>query len=158
MAHIFQINILKGGVPKLPMTQARVTPQGIEGDRQRNTQHHGGTERALCLYDLDKILALQAQGHPVFPGAMGENLTLTNLPWSTIIPGDQLRLGDEVLIQISSYSSPCTHLKPYLNDGDFNRVAHKKHPGWSRVYARVLQAGALQIGDKVTIIKETSDV
>jgi hypothetical protein len=35
--------------------------------------------------------------------------------------------------------------------GDLNRVSHKLHPGWSRLYARVLQEGLLQVGDTVTL-------
>lgn len=39
-----------GGVPKLPVAGARVTTFGIEGDAHRDTEHHGGPERAVCLY------------------------------------------------------------------------------------------------------------
>lgn len=31
------------------------------------------------------------------------------------------------------------------------RISQKKHPGWSRVYARVLQVGTIKIGDSVTL-------
>ena len=37
---------------------------------------HGGPERALCLFSLERILELQAEGHPIFPGAAGENITI----------------------------------------------------------------------------------
>jgi len=30
------------------------------------------------------------------------------------------------------------------------RVAQKVHPGWSRLYARVLREGSVQIGDAVS--------
>jgi MOSC domain-containing protein YiiM len=47
---IFQINISDGGVPKKWVRQAYVKRLGLEGDCQNNTVHHGGPERALCLF------------------------------------------------------------------------------------------------------------
>ncbi len=157
MAHIFQINISDGGVPKLPITQATVTPQGVEGDRQRDTKHHGGSDRALCLFSLEHILDLQAEGNPIFPGAAGENITIQGLDWSSLSLGDQLRLGDTVIIELTSHTVPCHNLEPYFQERKFSRISQKTHPGWARLYARVLQPGPIQIGDKVAIIKENSD-
>lgn len=67
MAHIFQINISRGGVPKQPIPIGEVTPLGLVGDVQRDRKHHGGPERPLCLFSLEHILALQAEGHPSTP-------------------------------------------------------------------------------------------
>ncbi len=47
---IVQLNTSPGGVPKLPVPEAEVTPSGMAGDRQRNLRFHGGPRRALCLY------------------------------------------------------------------------------------------------------------
>jgi len=154
MAHIFQINISNGGVPKLPISSANVTPFGIEGDRQKNTKEHGGKERALCLYSLEHILAFQAEGNSIFPGAMGENLTLAGLDWAEIAPGDQLHIGNEVVIEISKHTTPCNNIQSYFADGNYSRVSEKANPGWARFYARVLNTGQIHIGDKITLIKE----
>ncbi|MFN2109684.1 MAG: MOSC domain-containing protein, partial [Anaerolineae bacterium] len=78
-AMIFQINISHGGVPKLAVRSAEVTELGLVGDTHNNTKVHGGPTRALCLYSLERILALQAEGHPIFAGSTGENLTLAGL-------------------------------------------------------------------------------
>ena len=158
MAHIFQINISDGGVPKLPIIQGEVTALGIQGDRQRNTKHHGGPDRALCLYSLEHILDLQAEGNPLFPGAAGENITIHGLDWPALAPGDQIYLGDEVIIELTSHTVPCHNLEPYFQEGKFNRISQKTHPGWARLYARVLQPGSIQIGDKVTKRKESENV
>jgi MOSC domain-containing protein YiiM len=147
--HIFQISISNGGVPKLGIHQAEVVSLGLAGDQHRDTQHHGGPERAVCLYSLERILALQGEGHPVYPGAMGENLTLSGLDWSQIAPGTHLRLGNEVQVEVTKYTTPCENLVNSFKDGNFNRVHQSKHPGWSRVYARVLQGGSIRVGDGV---------
>ena len=94
---IVRINVSAGGVPKRPVRTARVTLAGLEGDGHRNRKLHGGPDRALCLFSLEQIEALQAEGHPVEPGALGENLTVTGLDWPRVRPGDLLRLGETVL-------------------------------------------------------------
>ncbi|HSE06328.1 MAG TPA: hypothetical protein VLK35_19425 [Methylomirabilota bacterium] len=54
-----QIGMSPGGVPKLPVSSARVTALGLEGDAQRDREHHGGPDRALCLLlTADEALAL----------------------------------------------------------------------------------------------------
>lgn len=158
MAHIFQINISNGGVPKRPVPSAKVTQLGIEGDRQKNTQQYGGVDRALCLYSLEHILAFQADGNSIFPGAIGENLTLEGLNWSEINPGDQLQVGDEVVIEISKHTTPCNNIQSYFSDGNYSRVSEKASPGWARFYARVLKTGQINIGDEVILKKEPADI
>ncbi|PYM54959.1 MAG: MOSC domain-containing protein, partial [Candidatus Rokuibacteriota bacterium] len=51
---IAQVNVSPGGVPKRPVPEARVTPLGIEGDGHRDRERHGGPERALCLFALER--------------------------------------------------------------------------------------------------------
>jgi MOSC domain-containing protein YiiM len=148
---IFQINVSDGGVPKLPVHAATVTPLGLEGDRQNDREHHGGPDRALCLYSLERILALQAEGHPIFSGSTGENLTLSGLDWDKLAPGARLSLGDEVTIEIVSYTSPCPKLVNSFAGGQFRRMSQEQHPGWARLYARVLSPGVIHTGDEVNV-------
>ena len=150
--HIFQLNVSEGGVPKLAVPAGEVSATGLSGDRQRDRRHHGGTERALCLYSLEHIMALQKEGHPIYPGAIGENVTLAGIDWSLLTPGARLRLGDVVEIAITSYTVPCSNIAAAFADGNMNRVSQKKHPGWSRLYARVLQPGRIAVGDPVSVL------
>ena len=149
---ITHINVSNGGVPKLPIERAVIGTLGVESDRQANTEHHGGPERALCLFSLERIEALQAEGHPITPGGAGENITITGLDWDAVAPGTQLRLGDSVLIEITGYTAPCYKIEANFSDGDFNRINQKTHPGWSRAYARVLEGGPLLPGDPVELL------
>jgi MOSC domain-containing protein YiiM len=149
---VVQINISPGGVPKLPVASARVTANGLEGDGHRDLEHHGGPERALCLFSLEQIRALQVEGHTVTPGAIGENLTLEGLDWERVQPGAMLELGERVRIEITRYTSPCFNIKSRFLGGDFARVSQKLHPGWSRVYAKVLQPGIISQGDPVRLL------
>ena len=151
MAHIFQINISPGGVPKLPIHSAEITELGITGDKQKHTEIHGGPERALCLYSLERILELQKEGHPIFPGAAGENITISGTDWDTIKPGTRILLGSAVTIEITRPTTPCKTIHPYFNNDDSNRIHDDKYPGWSRFYAKVITDGKIKIGDPVRI-------
>ena len=148
---IFQINASRGGVPKHAVIMANVSPLGLEGDAQLDLVHHGGPDRALCLYSLERIVALQGEGHPIYPGAAGENLTLAGLDWERVTPGVRLRLGETVVIEVTRYTEPCNNIRYAFQDGYFNRIHQAKYAGWSRVYAKVVQPGRIQIGDPVAI-------
>jgi MOSC domain-containing protein YiiM len=148
---IFQLNISRGGVPKLAVRDGVVNELGIVGDDHAAADIHGGPDRALCLFSLERILELQAEGHPIFPGAVGENVTISGIDWQQVIPGAQLALGDEVLLEITSYTTPCNTIPAYFANGQFQRIAQKLHPGWSRVYARVLSGGTLKVGQRVKL-------
>jgi MOSC domain-containing protein YiiM len=152
---IHQINISDGGVPKLSVPQARITKSGVEGDRQRSLLFHGGPDRAVCLFSLEAIEALQAEGHPIKPGASGENLTVAGVDWSRLEPGARLLVGETARLEITSYTVPCKHNARWFLGGNFKRISQKKHPGWSRVYARVLAEGLVRAGDAVHIEKAT---
>ena len=144
-----------GGVPKLPVESAAVGVQGMEGDRQRNRRFHGGPDRALCLYSQERIDALVAEGHLLAPGVVGENVTIAGLPWEQVRPGRRLTLG-EVEVEVTSFTAPCENIAPAFLDGRFVRISQKVHPGWSRVYVRVLREGALHVGDAVHLQTEST--
>lgn len=151
---VHQINISQGGVPKLPVAEVRVTEEGIAGDYHNDVRNHGGPQAALCLYTLEQIERLRAEGHPIAPGTAGENVTLTGIALEALKPGVRLRLGDEVEIEITHYTTPCKNITPSFSDGDFTRIAQKLHPGESRVYARVLTPGTLVVGAAARVISE----
>jgi MOSC domain-containing protein YiiM len=151
---VVQVSISPGGVPKRAVDSAQVTRLGLEGDIHRDAEHHGGPERAVCLYALEAIEALRAEGHEIFPGAIGENLTVRGLHWPAVVPGSVLRVGDQVLLQVTRYTSPCLNIRLAFRDGDFARVSQKRHPGWSRVYTRVLATGGVRRGDPVRLLSD----
>lgn len=152
--YLHQISISDGGVPKLPVAEARITVNGVAGDRQRNLEIHGGVDRAICLFSLEVIEALQAEGHTIKPGASGENLTIAGLKWADLKPGDRLRVGDAVRLEIVKHTEPCRFNAQWFQEGNFNRINQRKHPGWSRVYARVLAEGLVRTGDTVVVETE----
>jgi MOSC domain-containing protein YiiM len=151
--HVHQINVSDGGVPKKPVLEARITQQGVEGDRQRNLKVHGGPGRAVCLYSLERIERLQDEGHPIDPGCSGENLTISGLEWDHVRPGLRLAVGPEIELEVTSYTVPCSHNARWFCEGEYQRISQKINPGWSRVYAKVLCEGVVRPGDAVDVKK-----
>ncbi len=149
---VASINISAGGVPKRRVTDAKLSLLGLQGDEQDDKVHHGGPERAVCIFSLEKVRALQAEGHPIEPGSVGENLTVEGIRWESVMPGVRLRIGPEVLLEVTSFTSPCKTIRQSFIDGRFVRISQKVHPGWSRVYARVVAEGDVRLGDSIEIL------
>ncbi len=67
LCRVRQVNVSSGGVPKLPVPVARVGRLGLEGDDHADRTEHGGPFRAVCLYSIEAIERVRAEGHPIFP-------------------------------------------------------------------------------------------
>jgi MOSC domain-containing protein YiiM len=148
---IFQINSSLGGVPKQARALAEVSLLGILSDDHNDKRDHGGPDRAICLYSLEHIVALQSEGHPIFPGSIGENVTTIGVDLSTLHPGMRLQLGEEVTLEITSYTVPCKTIRESFIEHKFTRISQSHYPGWSRLYARVLTGGRISVGDAITV-------
>jgi len=152
MPRVASLHVSNGGVPKRPVGEAEVTHAGMSGDRQRNLKYHGGPDRALCLYAAERITALQQEGHPIAPGAVGENVVVEGVDWDRVVPGTRLRIGERVEVEITSYTVPCKTIRKAFVHERFTRISQKVHPGWSRVYARVVRVGVVRPGDRVDLV------
>lgn len=139
----------QGGVPKDRVGQVDVTFRGVVGDVQRNRKHHGRPFQALCLWSTEVIDDLRAAGHPIAPSLAGENITLTGVPWPSVVPGVRLRVGT-VLCEISSFGTPCRQNSPWFLDGDVS-VIHESRGPVSRMYATVLEPGTIAVGDTAVL-------
>lgn len=147
---IFQINRSGGGVPKVPVREVAIGALGLEGDVQSHKKFHGGPDRAVCVYSLEVILALQAEGHPIYPGSVGENLTVSGLDWAAVVVGSRFEIEDGVVLEVTRYTEPCKQIAASFMK-TFRRIDQRKHPGWSRVYTRVLRDGVVRVGRPVRI-------
>lgn len=149
--YLYQINASRGGVPKHAVPEAWVSVEGIRDDGHRNKVLHGGPDRAICIFSFELIQALQQEGHTMHPGALGENFTLAGLDWAYIQPGDHMKIGEHVLLELTSFCEPCRRIAQWFHKGDYSRIAQEEHPGWSRLYARVLVEGQVGQGDTVCV-------
>ena len=154
---VASVNTSRGGVPKTSVFEAFIADTGVSGDVQANTVHHGGPDRAVVLYSLDVIRALQAEGHPIGPGTTGENVTVSGVDWTSIVPGTRLQVGG-ALLEITKYTTPCVKIADSFLERAFIRIGQDQRPGWSRVCARVLEPGLVRPGDHVEVVGSAEHV
>lgn len=149
-ARVVSINRSGGGVPKLSIPEVAITRDGLALDAHRY-HGHGGPDKAVCLYAVERIASLQEEGHPIDIGTTGENLTVAGLEWDTIVPGVRLAVG-AVELECTDWAHPCKTIIASFADGRSGRISPKTHPGWSRIYARVTVEGTVHVGDAVRVI------
>lgn len=143
-------------LPKRPILHTRVLTSGLEDDRNRyRASKHGNTpDRAILLFTVDEILALQNDGWPVHPGHLGENFTLLGIAPQSLYPGRQCEIGN-VKVEITEYAKPCKNLKalPYASTQEqlvsFIARLTEKRRGW---YAKVLEEGTVRLQDPVRLL------
>ena len=139
------------GLPKVPIPTARITRAGMEGDfnRYRTEEKHSDPDMAILLLPLEVISALNAEGWPVRPGDLGENLTTSGLSNESFRPARTLRAGT-VRLQVAKPCDPCSnlYLLPYVGPSRgpaFLRTTLGRR-GW---YCRVVEEGDVRVGDSV---------
>jgi MOSC domain-containing protein YiiM len=145
-AVVTRVSVSTTGMPKHAVLQAMVTPGGIEGDKQRNLKHHGGPDRAVCLYSEEHYQWLRNNDVKVRAGDLGENITTQGIDLDALQPGDRLRIGD-CEIQITKVRAPCDQLKQWSEKLPQLMVGRS---GW---VARVNRAAIVLPGDAIEIIK-----
>jgi MOSC domain-containing protein YiiM len=146
---VVQINVSKGGIPKLPVGVATVTERGVVGDDWAHPRFHGGPKQALLLISTEDLDGLKALGYPVYPGALGENLTISGIDMRAVRFGDRFEAGD-VLLEITKLRQPCRTLD--LIRKGIQLELYDTTPGaanWGRggFYARVIEGGTIRPGD-----------
>ncbi|GAC1529601.1 MAG: hypothetical protein NVS3B12_03120 [Acidimicrobiales bacterium] len=148
---VASVNASSGGLPKRPIGATTLTARSVAGDRQATRRHHGRPWQAVCLWSMELVAALQAEGHRLAPGVAGENVTISGLDWAALRPGNRLLVG-AALVELTAWTLPCRQLTPYFVNGDFRRIDNALHPGWSRMYGAVLGDGEVRPGDRVGIV------
>jgi MOSC domain-containing protein YiiM len=159
--HVTQVSVSRGGVPKYAVPEAMATRLGLEGDGHAHPRIHGGPQQALLLISAANIEALRARGWPLFPGALGENLTIEGLDFRQMRIGQRYRVG-QALIEITKVRQPCATLDPYgpgIQSAILDRTAMEgdaSSPKWglSGFYASVSQPGAIRTGDIIVLLDQ----
>jgi MOSC domain-containing protein YiiM len=140
-----QINRSNGGIPKFPVDgPVMLTASGIEGDGQRDLRHHGGPDKAVLMIASELLDDLVAQGFPVYPGALGENLTVAGLDPVNWRAGQRFRIGDDVVIELTTLRVPCSNLHVYGRSIVKELARPESKAGG--FYARVIKPGLLTPG------------
>lgn len=157
-ATVSQVNISRGGVPKTPVLHGVVTPLGIDGDKVAHPRFHGGPRQAMLLLDLGSLEEMQRLGHPVFPGALGENITTSGWDRTQVRLGQRYRVGS-ALVEITKVRVPCKTLDIYgttIQQQIYDKAVKAGNftsPRWglSGFYVAVPEPGEIRPGDIISL-------
>jgi MOSC domain-containing protein YiiM len=151
---VIQINRSNGGLPKRAVSApVLLDASGVAGDRHVYAGH-GGPDKAVLMMTAELIDGLLARGFPIYYGALGENLTVSGLDPHRWRAGQRYRVGDEVLIEMTTLRVPCSNLHVYgpaivaeLYDAQC-KAGDITSPHWAHggFYARVIRGGLLAAG------------
>ena len=157
---VVQVSISGGGVPNYPVGRGRAAMSGFEGDGWRHPQFHGIPRRAVLLITEEGLEEIRAMGFPVFPGALGENLTTRGLDRLALRSGQRWRCGSAV-IELTEPRLPCDTLSSYgrgIQAAIYDLRAMKgdsTSPVWglSGFYGAVVEPGVVEARDSIELIR-----
>ncbi|WP_219835567.1 MOSC domain-containing protein [Paenibacillus sp. R14(2021)] len=119
----------------------------FEGDGQADLKHHGGKDKAVCVYSYEHYPFWEKElGRPLAYGAFGENLTVCGLLESEICIGDVYQLGSAI-VQVSQPRQPCFKLAARYESPKM--PVKVQETGFTGFYFRVLQQGKVEYTDKL---------
>ncbi|KRQ86423.1 MOSC domain protein [Caloramator mitchellensis] len=145
MAKVVSINISeRKGTIKMPIEKGYFKENhGLEGDA-----HAGNWHRQVSLLAKESIDKMKAIGlENLKTGDFAENITTEGIELYTLPIGTVLRVGEEVVLEISQIGKQChtgCEIKNITGDCIMPREG---------VFAKVINGGFIKIGDEIEIIK-----
>ena len=125
--------------PPLRVPNVEITDTGIKGDHYQKAE---GT-RQVTLIAKDDLAAVAAVVG--FKGdahiASRRNIMIDSFPEENL-KGKIVGLGDEVILEIVGYCTPCFRMDENFGEGAID--AFSKKSGW---VARVIKGGMISVGD-----------
>ncbi len=122
---------------------------GFDGDEQGNLAVHGGPDKAALLYCAEHYPRWRADGVDVPDGGFSENVTVSAVSETDVFLGDTWRLGSAT-VQVTQPRRPCRTLADRWGRAHLPREVQAS--GRSGFYVRVLVAGTVAAGDRLTLL------
>ena len=137
---------------------------GVEGDAHGGptVKHRSRVARDPTTPNLRQVHLIHAElldelagsGFAVTPGELGENLTTRGIPLLDLPTGTRLRIGDEVVIELTGLRNPCVQIDRFQS-GLLSKVARRSDTGEivrrAGVMSVVLTSGLVRAGDEVVV-------
>jgi MOSC domain-containing protein YiiM len=149
---VFHGKKIRTGLCKAPISKALKLGQfGFEGDGVADTKHHGGADKAICVYPVDHYPYWQEiLGAELPAAAFGENLSVSGMKEDEVCVGDIFQVGTAVA-QVSQPRQPCSTLAMRYNRSDMVKLVVDS--GRTGFYFKVLQEGIVGTGDRISLVE-----
>ena len=114
---------------------------GIDGDR------HGrrGGPRQVLLMDEE---TLEAKG--LSHGEVRENVTTSGIELASLMEGQRLGLGEEVVLEITGHCAPCSRMD------EIRPGLQEELDGRRGMLAMVVQGGVARMGDPIHLLEDVT--
>jgi MOSC domain-containing protein YiiM len=122
----------------------------LEGDEQADLRHHGGPEKAVCVYPSEHYPYWDDElGLDLDPAAFGENFTITGLTEREACIGDIYNVGGAT-VQITQPRSPCWKLARRWQVKDL--AIQFEETGYTGWYLSVLETGTVAPDQSMSLV------
>lgn len=140
------------GISKKPVSgPIKLERLGFKGDGVADRKHHGGPDKAVCVYSIDHYPYWEEiLGTTLNPPAFGENLSVSLLKEDDVRIGDVFQVGTAV-VQVSQPRQPCATLAARFGRTDMVKLVVDS--GRTGFYFKVLEGGTVEPGSAMTIRK-----
>lgn len=129
------------GIFKKPIVEGRIalTALNFEGDGQADPVHHGGPDKAICVYSYEHYPYWERElNRKLEHGAFGENLTVLGMTETEVCVGDIYSIGS-IRLQVTQPRQPCHKLAKKFDLPDL--PLRVQNTGYTGFYFRVLTPG-----------------
>ncbi|PEQ57108.1 MOSC domain-containing protein [Bacillus cereus] len=111
----------------------------FNGDGQADLVHHGGVDKAVCVYTGDHYPYWEKElNQDLVYGAFGENITVSGMSEEDVCIGDTFELG-QAIVQVTQPRQPCFKLAKKYNIPKL--PLYFQETGYTGFYFRVLKEG-----------------
>jgi MOSC domain-containing protein YiiM len=129
----------------------KVRRLGLYADIQADRQHHGGEDQAIYAYAQEEAEVWARElGRAVPPGLFGENFRTQGIATTEAVIGEQWRIGDGVLLEVTAPRIPCATFARRMGEPQWVRRFTAK--GMVGTYLRVLAPGTVRAGDRIDVV------
>ncbi|OOQ93571.1 MOSC domain-containing protein [Bacillus cereus] len=167
MTKVYEILSLNIGLQKEVMYGGKLIQTGINkkqvkepvflsflkfnGDGQADLVHHGGVDKAVCVYTGDHYPYWEKElNQELVYGAFGENITVSGMREEDVCIGDTFQLG-EAIVQVTQPRQPCFKLAKKYNIPKL--PLYFQDTGYTGFYFRVLKEGWILPVDTLKLLR-----
>ena len=125
---------------------------GVVGDLIGDSGHHGGAQKAVYAFSREELDWWEGElGRGLSDGMFGENLTTEGLDLEALLINQRLRVGEDVVFEVSVPRTPCATFQRHMGEPAWVRRFTER--GRSGVYLRVVVPGVVRPGNSIEVLE-----